>query len=1480
MKRQLLSFIFISFFSLIGYSQITIDESFTPQELVEDILINSSCAEVANITAVTGTTFGDVNGIAAFDANGTDFPFESGIILSSGDVTTAPGPNLVVQSNGGFGWPGDLDLEANTNATATNNASFIEFDFTPFIEQVSFNFLMMSEEYDQNFECTFTDAFAFILTDQVTGVAQNLAVLPGTNTPIEVTNIHPEVVGQCPAINEEFFGQYNFLPFNDENTSATDFNGQTVIFTAMADVIVANPYTIKLVVADETDTAFDIAVFLEAGSFNIGDADLGDDILVSEGNAICDGNPITLDATTDDAESYAWFFNGTLLPGEINPTLVVTEPGTYTVEVSLTDNNTCILTDDIEVQFITAEDVNLGDDIMSCTGETVTLDANVLSPNVAFEWFLDGVLLTGETNETLEITDGGTYSVSVEFGGDSNCVFTDEIIIDFLTTPEIELGADIESCLDSVTTLNASPSNVDPATATYQWFLDGTEIAGEVAPTLDITAAGTYEVIVTLGSCSTSDTIIVTAPAFVADLGADFNSCFVIPETLEVVLTDGDLTNADIAWSLDGTVLTDEEMATLEITVPGTYTVVVTLGICTTTDEIIVIQANDDGSECSDGDGGSIDIDAGDDVMLDCDTPCTDLTATFTEIGETSTYTVTAIPFNPPAPFTGGTPVSVNTDDVWSDPIDLPFTFCFFETDYDQAIIGSNGVVSFDLASNDPGGFCNWSFEPDETIPDPAELFLATIFGPYMDIDPSVAGSGQINFSMIGEAPTRAMVINFPDIPYFSCNELSMTSQIVIYEFTNIIDVYVQERSDQCPNWNDGLAVLGIQNQDGTLGFTPPDRNTGNWEANMEAWRFTPAGPSVVDFAWLDPNGEVIGTDTTINVCPEDQETIYTAQATYTNCDGETVTISDDVTVIQSNPDGSDCTGGGCDIIDAGEDQTVTCDDPCVDLTATLLGLSGTNSLPLTDTSSYIVEQVDCPLPPIDGGTPTGLTIDDQWSDVIDLPFSFSFYGVDYSSLVVGANGQISFNTAFAGGFNGWNSEPGETLPFTDEDTEPGNEEFPLNTIYGAYHDINPATNGDPMAINFFVAGEAPFRTFVLNFDAVPQFSCTDLLTTQQIILYESFNIIDVNIIDKPVCDAWNDGLATLGIQGNDLTQFTVPPGRNTDNWAASNESWRFVPNGAVNEEEVIIEWTDEEGTVISNELTVNVCPTTTTTYTVTVFILDENGEIIGSDSDDVTVFADDIADFSVELGDDVTICDGTPFEIIPLLEGDVEDPTFLWSTGETTETITVTTTDTYSVEVTVGGCTLMDEITVTFIDPPTIDLGPDVEVCGNESFEIIPTITGDLTGATFLWSTGETTETITVTETDTYTLEISIDQCVVSDSIVVTFIDPPVVELGDDIAACSDAPFEIIPVISGNATGATFLWSTGETTETITVTETDTYSVEVTVGVCTVSDMVTITFTDPPVVDLGPDELICNDESFEIIPTISGNTDLSLIHI
>jgi hypothetical protein len=318
-------------------------------------------------------------------------------------------------------------------------------------------------------------------------------------------------------------------------------------------------------------------------------------------------------------------------------------------------------------------------------------------------------------------------------------------------------------------------------------------------------------------------------------------------------------------------------------------------------------------------------VDAGPDVILDCDDPCTELTATFFDTGETTSYEVVSIDYAPPFPFTGGTSVSVNTDDVWSQIIPLPFDFCFYDVGYTQFLIGSNGVVTFDTTSNTPGGFCPWSFSA--SIPSPS-LISASINGAYMDINPAVAGSGIINYTFFGEAPARTLVVNFPNIPYFgsTCQGLTMTSQIVFYETTNIIDVYIENRSSGC-SWNSGNAVIGIQNVGGTEGIAPPGRNTGDWSATNEAWRFIPNGDSNVDFVWLDANGDIIGTTPTIEVCPT-ETSIYTAQATYTNCNGDVVMESDTVTVTL---------GGGIVSVDLGDDQSF-CDVSSFEIIPTITG--------------------------------------------------------------------------------------------------------------------------------------------------------------------------------------------------------------------------------------------------------------------------------------------------------------------------------------------------------------------------------------------------------------------------------------------------------------------------------------------------------------------------------------------------------------
>ncbi len=385
---------------------VSVDQTtYTPEELVTDILIGLECAEITNITFSTGTNFGEENGIGYFTAEEGSFPFTEGLLLTTGDASEAAGPNFTAMTSGTTAWPGDEDLDNIIPDGDTNNATIIEFDFVSYADEISFDFLMASEEYAQNsFECNFSDAFAFLLTD-ADGITTNLAVLPGTTTPILVTNIHP-ANDTCGAINEEFFGGYT-----PENLPPTSFDGRTTVFTAMAPTVIGDTYHIKLVIADEGDSAFDSGVFLRAGSFDIGEIDLGTDITIENENAICNDEPIIL-STEAEGVTHVWYKDLFVIEGESTNILEVTEEGDYFVQIIFSP--TCIIEDGITVEFLPLPEI-----------ETEAIDIFVCSVN-EFESFNlndNDVVILGDLNpEEFTIT----YHDSEEDADDG---------IDALTSP-------------------------------------------------------------------------------------------------------------------------------------------------------------------------------------------------------------------------------------------------------------------------------------------------------------------------------------------------------------------------------------------------------------------------------------------------------------------------------------------------------------------------------------------------------------------------------------------------------------------------------------------------------------------------------------------------------------------------------------------------------------------------------------------------------------------------------------------------------------------------------------------------------------------------------------------------------------------------------------------------------------------------------------------------------------------------------------
>jgi Secretion system C-terminal sorting domain len=252
----------------------TSNTQYTTTQLVEDVFAAQPGLTISNITSSTGSdlTATDPNGIAYFESDGDLFPFENGIILSTGNALEATGPNAYTLNGGGFSWPGDEDLDEIINELdptfESRNATSLEFDFVPSYDQLSLNFIFASEEYG-DFQCSFSDSFAILLTDTATGAVYNLAVIPGSTTAINVSTVRNVLYNElCPSVNPQYFGQY-YTPFSLEGP--TNYNGQTIAFNATANVLPYNIYHLKIVIADRADPAGDSALFLQGGSFNIGE---------------------------------------------------------------------------------------------------------------------------------------------------------------------------------------------------------------------------------------------------------------------------------------------------------------------------------------------------------------------------------------------------------------------------------------------------------------------------------------------------------------------------------------------------------------------------------------------------------------------------------------------------------------------------------------------------------------------------------------------------------------------------------------------------------------------------------------------------------------------------------------------------------------------------------------------------------------------------------------------------------------------------------------------------------------------------------------------------------------------------------------------------------------------------------------------------------------------------------------------------------
>lgn len=310
-------------------------------------------------------------------------------------------------------------------------------------------------------------------------------------------------------------------------------------------------------------------------------------------------------------------------------------------------------------------------------------------------------------------------------------------------------------------------------------------------------------------------------------------------------------------------------------------------------------------------------------VTLSCGAgSCIELTTKIPQTFLTDAYNVNSQTYAPVVPFNQGTPLNASTDDTFSNVIPLPFNFCFYGGTYSNIVISTNGFITFD--TKQAGLVSN----PNILSDNPSDLLPQnSIFGVMQDLNFSGTSDAEIYYTVVGTAPCRKFIVSFYKGRITGCTDTS-TSQIVLSEFSNEIDIIVENKPLPCTTAKFKESLIGTMNAAGTDGLSPPNRNRGIWQSGNESWKYTPAGAAVVPkITWTNAANQIVGNTATINACPT-QTDKYKVTLDFMIC-GKSFLLSDDIDITYSQ------TGSNVPVINSPVSYTTTLCDNYADNTET-----------------------------------------------------------------------------------------------------------------------------------------------------------------------------------------------------------------------------------------------------------------------------------------------------------------------------------------------------------------------------------------------------------------------------------------------------------------------------------------------------------------------------------------------------------------
>ena len=572
---------------------LTVDPSVPTDQLVNDVFIGGNCYNTNNIsylghTESSGTFNNGLNTLGVMD----------GVMLSSGNLTNAPGPNTITNAGNALNTAGDPDLEIIANTPFVYDASILEFDFEPTTDTIRFKYIFASEEYCDYSNSNYNDAFGFFLSGPgingpYSNNAINIAALPSgqavsINNVNHVNNPAYYISNTIPATNNGY--RCNGNPLGTQpGISELEFDGFTVLLEAVAVVQPCQTYHIKLAVGDVYDRHFDSAVFLASNSFNSGDQVLAEfnnpTTNLASGSEGCDdayleicrldaddtSNPLDVSYSIDPISTATPGVDFTALPTTITipagqnciqvPMDLIADDiteGTETLRLTIDQSCSCSSNFvDFEINDQVPVELALTSDQTLCPGESVTLEATASNGTGAITYLWN----TGETSSSIQVSPSTSDLYSVTVTDACNQENNDSVQVLVATPPTAFIDGDGVLCTGQG---GSVPVNID-LTGSGPWevsyTLDGVEqtliTTSDNPYVLNVSEVGTYNLLsvtdldnTCVGSVSGSSIVTETAVDF--SLGTTDLSCFDDQSGAIDVLVNTGTSPYQYDWSVAG----------------------------------------------------------------------------------------------------------------------------------------------------------------------------------------------------------------------------------------------------------------------------------------------------------------------------------------------------------------------------------------------------------------------------------------------------------------------------------------------------------------------------------------------------------------------------------------------------------------------------------------------------------------------------------------------------------------------------------------------------------------------------------------------------------------------------------------------------------------------------------------------------------------------------------------------------------------